>query len=443
MLANLSNKKIGIFGLGLTGKSIYQNVSLQSDNIICWDDSEMNRSSFQKKNILHDLESKFWQTLDIIFISPGVPNNHKIYLLAKEHKILISSDIELFIQCNPDSKIIIITGTNGKSTTTALIGHILNNSHFDFPVGGNIGLPALLLPKHKVGYVLEISSFQLDLISHLDPAIAVLLNITPDHLDRHGTFNDYCKAKERALNGDGVKIIGVNNETSRNLYNKLRSNGDKRVIAISSTKSKNAIACTESALEDDFYDAQVYKIPSLPNLPGYHNRENIAASYAVCRSLGMSPEDIIKQLSTFPGLKHRMQNVGSNRKVTYFNDSKATNASSAASSLSAITNIFWLAGGIFKEENLIPLEKSLKNVKKAYLFGQSKLLFSKYLQDKVEFKIFETMHEAFAEANRDAKKEQKSSNILLAPACSSFDQFKNFEDRGNQFIELCNEELSK
>jgi UDP-N-acetylmuramoylalanine--D-glutamate ligase len=441
MLDNLTDKKIGIFGLGITGESIYQTVMRQSSNILCWDDSKKNRSSFKEQNILYDLTNEKWQALNIIFISPGVPNNHDIYLLAKKNNILTSSDIELFIQNNSSSKIIIVTGTNGKSTTTALIGHILNNSHFDFPIGGNIGLPVLSLPKHKVGYVLELSSFQLDLISHPDPTIAVLLNITPDHLDRHGTFEEYCSAKERAFHGSGIKIIGVNNDTSRKFYNTIRNHGDKRAIAISSAKSKNTISCTENLIDDDFYDAQAYKIPTLPNLPGFHNQENIAAAYAVCRSLGMNPQDIIEQLTSFLGLKHRMQNVGSNKTVTYFNDSKATNASSAASSLSAIKNIFWLAGGIFKEENLTPLEKSLQNVKKVYLFGESKLLFSKYLQDKVEFKIFDTMQDAFTQANIDAKKELENSNLLLAPACSSFDQFKNFEDRGNQFIELCNEEL--
>lgn len=438
---SLKNKKIGIFGLGITGVSIYSDIVHHTNDIICWDNSEKNRTNFQDQKILFDLSNEKWKSINIVFISPGVPNSHQIFLLAKEHNILISSDIELFLHHNPHSKIIAITGTNGKSTTTALIGHILNNSGYDFPIGGNIGTPVLSLPKNKTGYVLELSSFQLNLISFLNPTISVLLNITPDHLDRHGTFDEYCKAKMQILRGDGIKIIGIDTETCKEIYNTLVQNGEKNVIAISTNKKKNTITCLNHLINDDFYDANSHKIPELPNLTGKHNQENIAASYAVCRSLGLKPNDIIEQLASFEGLKHRMQNLGSKNNVTYYNDSKATNASSAAGSLSSMQNIFWLAGGIFKEESLNPLEKSLSNVKKAYLFGESSLLFSKYLKDKVDFEVFGTMQEAFSKANIDAKNIEEQAYIVLAPACASFDQFSNFEERGNKFIDLCNEEL--
>ena len=438
---NLNNKKIGIFGLGLTGDSIYSEISAQTNDIICWDDSEKNRLNFKEQNTLFNLSDKKWASLDIVFISPGIPKNHAIFSLANEHNILISSDIELFLHTNLESKIIVITGTNGKSTTTALIGHILNHSGYNFPIGGNIGLPVLALPKNKMGYVLELSSFQLDLIQFFNPTISVLLNITPDHLDRHGSFENYCKAKMRALRGDGIKIINIDNEASKEIYEVLTTNGEKKIIATSKHKQKNTISCSNNSIDDKFYDDSSIKLPNLPNLPGAHNQENIAASYAVCRSLGLKPQEIIDQLRGFGGLKHRMQNVGSNYNITYYNDSKATNASSAAGSLSSFSNIFWLAGGIFKEENLDPLEKSLKNVKKAYLFGKSKLLFSKYLKDKIDFEIFNNMKEAFEKANIDARLANNKVTIILAPACASFDQFKNFEDRGNQFIDLCNEKL--
>jgi len=438
---NLNNKKIGIFGLGITGESIYSEISAQNNEIICWDDSEKNRLNFREQNVLFDLFDAKWLSLDLVFISPGIPSDHAIFLLAKENNLLISSDIELFLHSNPDSKIIIITGTNGKSTTTALIGHILNNSGYDFPIGGNIGLPALALPKNKMGYVLELSSFQLELIQFFNPTISVLLNITPDHLDRYSSFEEYCRAKMRALRGDGIKIINIDNEASKEIYEVLTRNGEKKIIATSTNKQKNTISCSRESIDDKFYDDSSISLPNLPNLPGAHNQENIAASYAVCRSLGLKSQEIIDQLSSFAGLKHRMQNVGSNGNITYYNDSKATNASSAAGSLSAFSNIFWLAGGVFKEDNLKPLEKSLKNVKKAYLFGKNKLLFSEYLEGKIDFEIFGTMSEAFSQANIDAKQETKKAAIILAPACASFDQFKNFEDRGNQFIDLCNEKL--
>ena len=438
---SLNNKKIGIFGLGVTGLSIYLDIAHRTNDIICWDDSEKNRDSFKNQKILFDLQNKKWKSLDVLFISPGIPNTHLVFLLAKENNILISSDIELFLHNNPNSKIIAITGTNGKSTTTALIGHILNNCGYDFPIGGNIGLPVLSLPKNKAGYVLELSSFQLDLISFFNPEISVLLNITPDHLDRYASFEEYCKAKIKAIRGDGIKIIGIDTEICKEMYDILLCNGEKNIIAISSNQKINTISCSNELINDNFYDASSYKIPELHNLIGEHNQYNIAFSYAVCRSLGLKSNDIIDQLASFEGLKHRMQNLGSKNNITYYNDSKATNASAAAGSLSSMQNIYWLAGGIFKEKNLTPLKKSLSNVKKAYLFGESSLLFSKYLKDKVDVEIFDTMQEAFFKANIDAKSLKDTAYVILAPACASFDQFTSFEERGNKFIDLCNEEL--
>lgn len=443
---SLKNKKIGIFGLGITGVSIYSEIKQYTNSIICWDDSEKNRNFFVNQEILFDLSNEQWQSLNIVFISPGVPNNHKIFLLAKEHNLLISSDIELFLHQNPNSKIIAVTGTNGKSTTTALIGHILNNSGYDFPIGGNIGMPALSLPKNKPGYVLELSSFQLDLISFLNPTISVLLNITPDHLDRHGTFDEYCKAKMRVLYGDGIKIIGVNTKTTKEIYDELVKSGEKNIIAISTNaisqnEKNNIISCTKHSINDKFYDNCSHIIPELQKLKGKHNEENIAATYAVCRSLGLKPSDIIEKLASFEGLKHRMQYLGSKNNIAYYNDSKATNVNSAACSLSSMRNIFWLAGGIFKEKNLDELKNYWANVKKAYLFGKSSLLFAEYLKGKIDFEVFSNMQEAFYKANTEAKIAGEQANIILAPACASFDQFNNFEDRGNKFIDLCNEEL--
>ena len=443
---SLKNKKIGIVGLGITGLSIYSDIKHYTNSIICWEDSEKNRKLFENQDILFDLSNKQWQSLNIVFISPGIPNNHKIFMLAKKHKLLISSDIELFLHHNPNSKIIAITGTNGKSTTTALIGHILKHSGYDFPVGGNIGKPALSLPKNKPGYVLELSSFQLDLISFLNPTISVLLNITPDHLDRHGTFDEYCKAKMRVLHGDGIKIIGTNTKTCIEIYDELVKSGEKNIIAISTddiseNKKNNTLSCTKHSINDKFYDNCSYIIPELQQLTGRHNQENIAASYAVCRSLGLKPSDIIEKLASFEGLKHRMQYLGSKNNITYYNDSKATNVNAAACSLSSMQNIFWLAGGVFKEKNLNALENYWSNIKKAYLFGKSSLLFVEYLKDKIDFEVFNTMQEAFYKANIEAKSTEVQANIILAPACASFDQFNNFEDRGNKFIDLCNEEL--
>lgn len=425
--------KIGIFGLGISGISSLDYLKDKAKKIICWDDSDANRAKIDER-CLAPISDPAWQELDMIIMSPGVPESHDIYSLATKHNILISSDIEIFLQANLGAKIIVVTGTNGKSTTTALIGHILRKNNLDYHIGGNIGLPVLSLPQGAKGYVLELSSFQLNLLKSIDPTIAILLNITPDHLDRHKTFEEYCRIKEIAVSGDGLKIIGTDSKASKDIYEKLRKNGEKKLIPID---SKNGINCTENSLIDNFFDFKNHPLPTLKQLSGRHNQENIAASFAACRALGLGAESIIAQIENFHGLPHRMQFIGTHKNVSFYNDSKATNVNSAISSISSLENIFWLAGGIFKEENLLPLEKYLKNIKKAYIFGKNKLLFEEYLKGKIEYQLCENMNEAFKAAAHDAALKQQEANILLAPACASFDQFKNFEDRGNQFIDLC------
>tara|TARA_B110000503_G_scaffold17500_1_gene25449 strand:+ start:2612 stop:3922 length:1311 start_codon:yes stop_codon:yes gene_type:complete len=433
-MTNNNNKKIGIFGLGISGISSFNFLEKQENTIICWDDSETNRNKFKQK-YLFPLSDPVWQNLDKIIISPGIPNSHAIFLLALKYNILISSDIEVFLETNYDSEIIIITGTNGKSTVTSLIGHILTENKLDYHIGGNIGLPVLSLPQHAKGYILELSSFQLDLLHSINPTIAVLLNLTPDHLDRHKTYSAYCKAKEKALLGDGLKIIGTNSKDSKNLYDKMFKSSEKNLIPIN---LPSGICCNSTKLTDNFFDLQSYNLPELKNLVGQHNYENIASAFGVCRALGISGEDIIKHLSGFKGLPHRMQFIGKHKHISFYNDSKATNVSSAIASLSVLDNIFWLAGGVFKEKNLLAIEKFLKNIKKVYLFGKSRVLFKEYLEGKIDYIIFETMEEAFNAAVNDAILEKKPANILLAPACASFDQFNNFEDRGNKFINFYN-----
>ena len=428
-------QKIGIFGLGVTGNSIFQELKRHGNEVICWDDSADNRSKFDA-SLLEPISSDKWIDLDAIYISPGVPRLHEIFALAVSCNILILSDIQLFLDSVPSSKIVAITGTNGKSTTVALIGHILKELGRDYHIGGNIGKAVLDLPKDSEGYILELSSFQLDLLNNFEPDIAVLINITPDHIEHHGGFENYCNAKEKILQNDGIKIVGIDNAESRKLYNKLKSAGDRKTISISSKNAKADIACLLASIEDQFFNNQSYGLTNMPYLQGDHNQENIAAAFAVCRSLGVSAEEIIKYLQSFKGLAHRMQYVGNSANMHFYNDSKATNANATYHSLAALKNIYWLAGGIFKEENLRPIDAALPNIKKAYLFGESKMVFVEYLEGKVEYEICETMEEALAAAKADALSDASDAHILLAPACASFDQFKNFEERGKRFVEL-------
>ncbi len=438
------NKKIGIFGLAKTGISVFDFVKSNTKKIICWDDSDKSRNAFSKygaSKYLSSLSDTKWQNLDTIIISPGIPRSHKIYSLAIRHSILISSDIQLFYEANPGSKFIAITGTNGKSTTTALIGHILRKNGFDYHIGGNIGLPVLFLPQTAPGYVLELSSFQIDLLNKFTPDVAVLLNITPDHIDRYGSFEEYCKAKTKILNHEGLKIIGTNNSESKKTFIKLLNSGEKQLIPIGTGIKESNIYCTDKIISDNYYNKQSYILPSLNNLVGKHNYENIAVAFAVCKALGLNSADIIQHIHTFESLDHRMQLLGIVGNISFYNDSKATNGVSAGSALEILHNVYWLAGGIFKENNIDLLEKSLKNIKKAYLFGKSKLLIANQLKGKVNCKICNTMEEAFSCAVDDANVKNNKANILLAPACSSFDQFKNFEDRGNKFIQLYNAQV--
>jgi UDP-N-acetylmuramoylalanine--D-glutamate ligase len=430
---------IGILGLSRTGLSVFKFLHNKGKSVICYDDNIEHRQNFINKfgdDCMVDIENQAWQACDKIVVSPGIPHSHKIFTIAKERDINITSDIELFLQNNQNSKFILITGTNGKSTTTALIGHILKQNGLDFIIGGNIGLPVLDLPQNKYGYVLELSSFQLELLGALDAEMSVITNITPDHLDRHGTMDEYVRIKKKILHHNGIKILGIDNEITANIYKHYKLDEAKKVIGFSANDIHHeVVTCTNDEIIDNFFDKKHYKLPFIATLVGRHNAQNIATSFAVSRVAGIAGEDIIKAIISFPGLEHRMQFVSKIGNISFYNDSKATNTDSAKASLSALDNIFWLVGGIFKEDYL-QIEGALSGVRKAYVFGQDRDLFSEYLFGKKEYVIVENMEKALQQAYKDAITFGNECNILLAPACASYDQFKNYEDRGHQFMEL-------
>ncbi|MGC0371713.1 MAG: hypothetical protein DGJ47_000412 [Rickettsiaceae bacterium] len=443
-LDNLTNKKIGILGLGVTGISVYRYISKFTSHIVCWDDSESLRDKFEFRGNLKETNHGDWQQLDIIVISPGIPHEHNIFQISRKHDIRITSDVELFLaQDHSKSLIVTVTGTNGKSTTVSLINHIMNNAGKKYVMGGNIGVPVLDLASDAQGYVLELSSFQLDLLDKIEANISVLLNIMPDHLDRYNSYEDYQKSKLKILQNAQMKIIGIDGKHSKQYYNYFTKElGDPRVLGVSSKHGPKTkiISCNNNIIKDNFSECKKYSIPNLHNLMGKHNQENIAAAFAVCTLLGVSSDEIIDAITSFEGLKHRLQYLGTKQRVNYYNDSKATNSVSTSCALSSLKNIFWLAGGVFKEKDLNILDNSLKHVKKAYLFGKNREIFAKYLNNKIDYMMFETMEEAFIKAADDASSFMNESSLLLSPACASFDQFKNFQQRGNKFIELYNNE---
>ncbi len=457
------NKNIGIFGLGKTGNAAY-NALKSVATLICYDDNIASRDNFVitgNQALLVDLSDPKWQKLDSILLSPGLPSSHQIMQLATANNIPIISDIELLFEECPNSKFVAITGTNGKSTTTALIHHITKSAGIDYPCGGNIGVAALSLPVKKDGYVLELSSFQIDLLQNFKAHIAVLLNITPDHLDRYENMPNYIHSKERIFNkmteGD-FAIIGVDNDITKT----IKPLGPK-IIPISSMEiQEQGVAALDGKLYDNIAEPLIFDLSENQYLLGSHNRENIAASYATCRVLGIPPKLIIQAIATFQGLAHRMQYIGKKEGfiqnprlnirlnhlkmgfcISFYNDSKATNADAASKSLAALDNIYWLAGGIAKEGGISSLEPYFNKIRTAYLFGQDKLLFASSLEGKVPFKLCEDLEEAFASAVKDAQAKAENAVVLLAPAAASYDQFKNFEHRGDSFIKLCNSYLKE
>ena len=418
----LQNKKIGVFGLGITGVASYAAIRNAAKEIKVWDDKISNREEFALKfgpTSLSCIEGSEWESLDQILLSPGVHLDHRIRAIAKSNNIEIISDIDLLFDECKLAKFIGITGTNGKSTTTALIYHILKIAKKDFAMGGNIGVPALALALDKKGYVLELSSFQLDLTKSFKSNIAVLLNITPDHLDRYNSLEKYTAAKEKilhCLNSDGFGIIGVDNEITGKIFKKFSFNNSK-IIPISSQKNVDyGISVIGNKIFDNLQEPTNWDLPGNKSLQGNHNKENIAASVATCRLLGVEHQEILEGLKSFKGLPHRAEYLGSHKSITFYNDSKATNADAASKSLSFLDNIYWLAGGVAKEGGINNLSPLFNKVRKAYLFGDDKNLFAETLKNKVEYEIFENLSQAFTKSVIDAQKDKsRNKNILLAP----------------------------
>ncbi|MFY9589700.1 UDP-N-acetylmuramoyl-L-alanine--D-glutamate ligase [Rickettsia endosymbiont of Halotydeus destructor] len=447
-MTSSQKQNIGIFGLGKTGISVYE-ILKDEAQIIVYDDVKNNRdifAGFYGEKYLADLTSPKWQSCDKIILSPGVSLEHEIVELAGRYNIPITSDIDLLFEKSKNSNFIAVTGTNGKSTSTALISHILNSNGFDYPAVGNIGIPALKAGVGKAGYVLELSSFQLDLIKTFKANIAVLLNITPDHLDRHKDMNSYitakCKIFDRMSKGD-YAIINIDNDYCKEIFLRLKQNQNINVVAFSVLEILDkGISIVKDKIYDKFFADESFALPFNRNLQGLHNYENIAASYAAARSMKVKSSQILEAIKQFRGLPHRMQYIGNVNDINFYNDSKATNAIAALQSIKALDNVYWLAGGIAKEGGIEEIKPLFDKIKKAYLFGEAKEIFAETLKGKVDFEICDDLEQAFKGAYEDASKDKEGvKNILLAPACASYDQFKSFEQRGELFINLCSEKI--
>jgi UDP-N-acetylmuramoylalanine--D-glutamate ligase len=337
-----------------------------------------------------------------------------------------------------------ITGTNGKSTTTALIAHLMRVAGYDTQMGGNIGTAILSLQPPRKGrvHVIEMSSYQIDLTPSLDPTVGILLNVSEDHIDRHGTLEHYAAVKERLVAGvrpAGAAVVGVDDEWSRDAADRIEQAG-KRVVRVS---VKNMLADGIYVERQTIWRAtdgsssEIAQIGGIGSLRGLHNAQNAACASACALALGVSRDVLQKGLRSFPGLAHRMEQVGRRGNVLFVNDSKGTNADASAHALSSFSDIFWIAGGKPKQGGIAGLGEYFPRIRKAYLIGEAAQEFAATLGAGVPHEISQTLEVAVAHAARDAEASRLADPVvLLSPACASFDQYRNFEIRGERFREL-------
>jgi len=450
--ANLfAGRRYQIVGLGRNGLPVARALSAMGADVAVWDDHENARASAQAENLtLKDLTEGFAGVTALI-LSPGIPHHlpqpHPAALAAKAAGVPILSDAELLFEAvrlaGSNARFVGVTGTNGKSTTTSLIAHILAHAGIPAAAGGNLGTASLalpLLPDHGV-YVLEMSSYMLERIATLRFDAAIMLNLTPDHLDRHGDMAGYALAKraifarQTALD---LAVVGVDDEYSRNI---ARSHGLARLIRISEYSRAKAVADCPPDLwpeGDTLFDhtGARFDLASAPALPGGHNAENIAASLVVAEYLGVGRDIAAEAVRTFEGLPHRQSLVAISNGVAWIDDSKATNADAAARALACYPRLIWIAGGLAKSGGIESLARFFPQIMFALLIGaDAPLLAATLKQHQVPHRIVETMDKAVAGAAVLAFSE-RASVVLLSPACASFDQYPGFEARGNHFAEL-------
>jgi len=445
-------RKVAVFGLGRTGLTAARALEAGGAHAVLWDENEKGRAAARAEGFeVADLNTADWSGFAALMLSPGVPLTHPAphwtVDKAKAAGVEIVGDIELFARSvnaapfHKRPKVAVITGTNGKSTTTALLGHVCSAAGRDTHVGGNIGFGVLGLPDMHGGaiYVLEVSSYQLDLTSSLKPDVSILLNISPDHVDRHGGMEGYVAAKKRVLLNQGkgdTAVIGVDDAWCQQICTEITAANRRTIRPISASKSMGrGVYVLQGVLYDATGDrvVEVADLTAARSLPGRHNWQNAAAVYAAARALGISQDAVAEGLLSFPGLAHRMETVGQIGKVRFVNDSKATNADAARQALSSYPRVYWIAGGQPKAGGIEALADLFPRVAKAYLVGDGAAEFARTLDGKAEHVISKTIDAATAAAFADAQGSGEDAIVLLSPAGASFDQFTDFEQRGEAF----------
>lgn len=458
-VTTFNGKRVAVFGLGGSGLATARALVEGGADVVCWDDGEAARQAARDAGFtVEDLSAADWSGFAALVLAPGVPLTHPEphWTVKRAHAagVEVIGDIEVFFreraaQC-PQAPVICITGTNGKSTTTALVAHILQTAGRDVEMGGNIGKAVLTLapPSMDRIHVIEISTFQIDLTPSLKPTIGVLLNLTPDHLDRHGPADDlelamknYAAIKERLVASADAAIIAVEDAWCQEIADRIGSSGAPPLYQVATDRRPGLAAFAENGRIISNRDGAQRVLASIENiatLRGRHNAQNAVVASTVAMLVDVPAGALQEGLRSYPGLPHRMEEVGRAGRVLFINDSKATNADSTEKALAAFSSdIYWILGGKPKEGGITTLAPYFSRIAKAYLIGAASEEFARTLNGKVAFEHCKTLDVAVAAAARDAAAARGAEPVvLLSPACASYDQFKNFEVRGDTFLRL-------
>lgn len=452
-----AGRHVAVFGLGQSGLACVRSLVEGGATVTAWDDNETARAAAQATGaLITDLKTADWSTFSSLVLAPGVPLTHPAphwtVEMARAAGVEIIGDIEIFIREREAhaaiAPFIAVTGTNGKSTTTALIAHLLAAFGVDVQMGGNIGRAILTLepPAPDRVHVVEMSSFQIDLTPSLHPSVGVLLNITPDHLDRHGSFENYASIKERLITAADIAVVGADDDATLGVLRRKATHG--AVAAVSARRQVAPGYClsgtTIVASNSDGLAVKLADLSGITTLRGSHNAENaIAAVAAVRETLSLAGHaidglDWQGALQSFSGLPHRLEEIAKRGRVVFINDSKATNADSTEKALLSFAgDIYWIAGGLAKDGGIASLKDHFGRVAKAYLIGDAATRFADTLSGSVETELSQTLEQAVARAAADAAASNADMPVvLLSPSCASYDQFKNFEVRGDAFRTL-------
>lgn len=445
-----AGRKVAVFGLGGSGSVSARALLAGGADVVAADDDAQSVAKADAAGIATaDLRRADWSRIAALVLSPGVPlthpRPHPIVQCAHGAGVEVIGDIELFCRerarLAPAAPFVAVTGTNGKSTTTALVAHLAAVAGLEVELGGNIGTAILSLRPPRTGrvHVIECSSYQIDLAPGLAPSVGILINLSADHLDRHGTMEHYAAVKERLVAGvpaGGTAIVGVDDPWCRAIAGRVEPGRLVRFSVREPLADGLFVERQEIVRARGGQTDVIAALGGIGALRGVHNAQNAAAAAAAALALGLEPAAIAEGLRSFPGLAHRMEELGRRGKVLFVNDSKATNADSAAQALACFADIFWIAGGRPKSGGIEPLRRFFARIRKAYLIGEAAAEFAATLGD-VPHEIDGTLEKALAAAARDAAATAAAAPVvLLSPACASFDQYRNFEVRGDAFRAL-------